>query len=141
MQCFNLYYHIISGKPGFPCHAVIYESESEFVHEKLLKVVSKCIPELNSYKGPIVVGRDSSTCEMIKSVFPNLFAVTDWEHMIVDSRLWLRATGATVSQINTFTDHLRLLLDSPTKEHYTEKFVRCSESWTTEFRKYYDEKV
>lgn len=49
--------------------------------------------------------------------------------------------GATVSQINIFTDHLRLLLDSPTKEHYDEKFIRCSESWTPEFRQHYDEKL
>jgi len=134
-------YLFVPGKPAFPCHAVIYDSESEIVHRTLLKFVSESVPSLNSYKGPIVTGRESSVTECIRSIFPKLSTVTDWEHIVVDTRLWLRAIGATVSQINIFTDHLRLLLDSPTKEHYDEKLIRCSESWTEEFRQYYNEKI
>lgn len=132
---------LLLGKPAFPCHAVIYDNEKEMVHRTLLKFVSDSVPSLNKYKGPIVTGRESSVTDCIKSIFPKLSTVTDWEHIIVETRLWLRSIGATVSQINIFTDHLRLLLDSPTKEHYDEKFIRCSESWTPEFRRYYNEKI
>ena len=134
-------FFLLPGKPAFPCHAAIYDSDKEFVHQTLLKFVSAAVPSLNKYKGPIVTGRDSSITDCIKSIFPKLSTVTDWEHIVVETRLWLRSIGATVSQINIFTDHLRLLLDSPTKEHYDEKFIRCSESWTPEFRQYYDEKL
>ena len=138
LTCFCLF---LEGKPGFPCFAVIYDSESAFAHEKLLRTVASSVPSLNKYKGPIVTGRESTITECIKSVFQNLFAVTDWEHVVVESRLWLRSTGATVSQINMFTDHLRLLLESPTKDIYEKKLSRCSESWTTEFRQHYDDKL
>lgn len=130
-----------SGKPAFPCHAVIYDGEKDSVHQTLLKFVSNAVPSLNKYKGPIITGRESSITDSIKSIFPKLSTVTDWEHIVVETRLWLRSMGATVSQINIFTDHLRLLLDSPTKEHYNEKFIRCSESWTPDFRQHYDEKL
>ena len=122
-------------------HAVIYDTESPLVHERMLSAVLKSVPSLQKYKGPILTGRESVITKSLNDKFPNLFHVRDWEHLIVGSRLWLRSTGATVTQINSFTDHLRLLLDSPTKDHYQEKFIRCSEAWTAEFRDYYNEKL
>ena len=65
----------------------------------------------------------------------------DWEHTIVNTRLWMRSVGATVSTINTFTDHLQVLLDLSCRQQFDEKFVRFCDSWTTEFRKFYEDKL
>eukprot|EP00794_Sanderia_malayensis_P015337 gene15337-16914_t len=130
-----------SDKPGFPTHAVIYDNERSLVHEKLLNVVLQSVPSLKGYKGPILTGRESLLTKALQKTLPDLFQVSDWEHVIISTRLWLRANGATVSRITTFTDHLRLLLDSPSKTHYQEKFMRFSESWPADFRQFYDEKL
>ncbi len=105
----------------------------------MLNAVLQSVPSLENYKGPILTGRESVITKALQSFLPNLFHVSDWENVIVATRLWLRANGATVTRINTTTDHLRLLLDSPSKSHYQEKFMRLSESWPAEFRKFYDE--
>ncbi|MCP4800815.1 MAG: hypothetical protein GY893_12780 [bacterium] len=51
------------------------------------------------------------------------------------------SVGATVSTINTFTDHLQVLLNSSSRQQFDEKFVRFCDSWTTEFSKFYEDKL
>ncbi len=132
---------IISGRPGFPTHAIIYDIESSTAHESLLTDVLHSIPSLKTYKGQILTGQQSVITTTLQKVLPNLFHVRDWEHTIVNTRLWMRSVGATVSTINTFTDHLQVLLDLPRRQQFDEKFVRFCDSWTTEFHKFYEDKL
>ena len=132
---------IISDRPGFPTHAVIYDIESSTPHESLLTEMLHSIPSLKTYKGPILTGQQSVITTTQQIILPNLFHMRDWEHTIVNTRLWMRSVGATISTINTFTDHLQVLLDLPRRQQSDEKFVRFCDSWTTEFRKVYEDKL
>ena len=129
------------GRPGFPTHFVIYDENVPAVHRNLVQILTEDVSFLKDYKGAILISRESCAVDVFHEMLPNLSHIFDWGHLILIVRMWLRSHGFSVVNINMFCDQIRTLLNSTSKELYSDKLQKAMELWTLDFIEFFESEV
>ncbi|MCG8048891.1 MAG: Ulp1 family isopeptidase [Candidatus Thiodiazotropha taylori] len=141
--------HILfDSRPVIPLAIMIHERKFQKCHEMLFNSVKQKIPRLSSKCLPIVTDREIGIINAIKNVFPNLSLLLCWNHIIRDTKEWLRKNGENMQNISVYMSHIRKLLESTSETEYNKLLHGCNDDpgsepgfrliWTQLFVKYFD---
>ena len=111
--------HILfENPPVIPLAIMIHERKFQKHHEVFLDSVKEKIPRLSTKKLAIVTDRETGIINAIKKIFPNLRLLICWNHILRDTKEWLRKNGETSENITVYNHHLKQLLESSSLEEY-----------------------
>ena len=128
---------VFKNRPVIPAIFMLHERKQTITHCAMMKECVCQVPSLSTAKAPLVTDREKAISNAIQSEIPFLDHVYCWNHVLRDIRFWLTRHGAPSADISIYSDDVRSLLHSPTKEDYDVKFEKVTSKWDVIFLEYY----
>ena len=104
--------------PLIPLAIMIHERNFQKCHEMLFNSVKQRIPRLKDKNLAIVTDRETGIINAIKNVFPNLTLLICWNHILRDTKEWLRKNGKNEQNTLEIVKQIKCLLESPSEEAF-----------------------
>ena len=112
--------HILfENPPIIPLAIMIHERKFQKHHEVFLDSVKEKIPRLSTKKLAIVTDRETGIINAIKKIFPNLRLLICWNHILRDTKEWLRKNGnRNFGKYNCIQSSSQTITESSSLEEY-----------------------
>ena len=104
--------------PVIPLAIMIHERKFQNCHEMLFNSVKQRIPRLKNKNLPIITDREMGIINAVKNVFPNFQLLICWNHILRDTKDWLRKNGENEQSTLDIVKQIKNLLESPSEEAY-----------------------
>ena len=111
-------HHLFENAPVIPLGIMIHERKFQKHHEVFLETIKEKIPRLGNSKLAIVTDRETGIINAIKKVFPNLTLLVCWNHILRDTKDFLRKCGETSTNIEAINQQLKDLLKCDSLDNY-----------------------
>ena len=126
---------------------MIHERKFQKCHEMLFNSVKQRIPRLKNKNLPIVTDRETGIINAIKNCFPDLTLLICWNHILRDTKEWLRKNGENEQNTIEIVKQIKCLLESPSEEAYN-TLLNCGSGvggfrviWSQLFVTYFDKQL
>ena len=101
--------------------------------------MKKVLPELDAATNVfIVTDQEKAITQANAKVFPNLKCFLCWNHVLQDTKRWLKSHGVSTQRETTYyTDSVRLLLHSNSEAEYKDRLLVKLAKWSKPFCTYF----
>ena len=111
-------HYLFENAPVIPLGIMIHERKFQKHHEVFLEAVKEKVPLLGTKNLAIVTDRETGIINAIKKVFPNLTLLICWNHILRDTKDFLRKIGEISKNIEAINQQLKKLLECDSLENY-----------------------